>query len=591
MAEREPPWAKQMAAAYQREQALRARVETRCAGCSKQLLHRTVCRRCQTPYCGPGCASRHESAHSLVCRKIAQGISDEVAAPWPPSAGAKVEYELNGRWFPGCISMASPTTLYFRYAARCLKNEEPIERNDLVRLRPQRRLRRGDVLLHGWPAAVVELLGQRLPEPLAFAVAGYACGPVREFRIPDGHQAIGQMECPALTPDGKCLVVATVGPEEENFSVMFYSLESGECVRTLKNDPDYKMHPIGAAWITVFFPEGGPWQSCKVWLVAVYMNFDGPEDCVVVDLETNEVISEVGSDEDHLGQVYASSKAQAYAVTVNDKNEYRMVDLATGGVIRSGEAYRRLDDEEICMRASPDGSHALLMHTTSTNGHFSVESWPLGAQGTGHRLEHPDVEPDPSLPLAHGALVVDIDHGGRRGRVLGDPYPRWTVQFDGVGKVQLDAKSLRVIPRDREDRARVKKLCPTNGAHMLTLTERELRLWDRTTGQCIRTLCPPSNSYYSNFGDYIFVDVCATPDGTHAVTASKYKPEDRHGAQMNLWFHVWDLRTGERASSLQLTDVDQRRITFWDDVAAMDITPDGHWLVVKSEGTYGVYWI
>ena len=25
--------------------------------------------------------------------------------------------------------------------------------------------------------------------------------------------------------------------------------------------------------------------------------------------------------------------------------------------------------------------------------------------------------------------------------------------------------------------------------------------------------------------------------------------------------------------------------------AAMDITPDGNWLVVKSEGTYGVYWI
>ena len=246
---------------------------------------------------------------------MAEKIPVSVDASWPPQAGAKVEYELNGRWFPGCISMASPTTLYFRYAARCLKNEEPIERDDLARLRPQRRLRRGNVLLHGWPAAVVELLGRRLPEPLAFAVAGYACGPVREFRIPDGHQAIGQMECPALTPDGKCLVVATVGPEEENFSVMFYSLESGECVRTLKNDPDYKMHPIGAAWITVFFPEGGPWQSCKVWLVAVYMNFDGPEDCVVVDLETNEVISEVGSDEDHLGQVYASSKALDASLT------------------------------------------------------------------------------------------------------------------------------------------------------------------------------------------------------------------------------------------------------------------------------------
>ena len=536
----------------------------------------------------------------MVCRKIAQRIVDEAAPSWPPQAGDKVEYELNGRWFPGCISMASPTTLYFRYAARCLKNEEPIERDDLARLRPQRRFRRGSLLLHGWPAAVVELLGQRLPEPLAFAVAGYACGRVRAFGIAervhiDGAER-GHIECPILTPDGKCLVVATTRSGGDDFLVKFYSLESGECVRTLKNDMDDPENDIkhlaeAAAWITVFFPEGGPWQSCKVWLVAVYMNFDGPEDCVVVDLETNEVISEVGSDEDHLGQVYASSKAQAYAVTVNDKNEYRMVDLATGGVIRSGEAYRRLDDEEICMRASPDGSHALLMHTTSTNGHFSVESWPLGAQGTGHRLEHPDVEPDPSLPLAHGALVVDIDHGGRRGRVLGDPYPRWTVQFDGVGKVQLDAKSLRVIPRDREDRARVKKLCPTNGAHMLTLTERELRLWDRTTGQCIRTLCPPSHSYYSNFGDYIFVDVCATPDGTRAVTASKYKPEDRHGAQMNLWFHVWDLRTGECASSLQLADVDQRGITPWEYAAAMDITPDGNWLVVKSNGSYGVYWI
>ncbi len=407
------------------------------------------------------------------------------------------------------------------------------------------------------------------------------------------------MECPALTPDGLCHVAATTtatatsARDSDEFFVKFYSLESGECVRTLKTDSENdKVHPIGAAWTTVFFPEGGPWQSCKVWLVAVYMNFDGPEDCVVVDFETNEVISEVGSDEDHLGQVYASSKTQAYAVTVNDKNEYRMVDLATGGVIRSGEAYRRLDDEEICMRASPDGSHALLMHTTSTDGRFSVESWPLGAQGTGHRLEHPDVEPDPSLPLAHGALVVDIDHGGRKGRVLGDPYPRWTVQFDGVGKVQLDAKSLRVIPRDLEDRARVKKLCPTNGAHMLTLTERELRIFDRTTGPCIRTLCPPSDSYYSNFGDYLFVDVCATPDGTRAVTASKYKPEERDGAwQMNLRFHVWDLRTGERASSLQLDDVDQRGITPWEYAAAMDITPDGHWLVVKSSGTYGVYWI
>ena len=420
----------------------------------------------------------------MVCRKIAQGISDEATPSWPPSAGAKVEYEFNGRWFPGSISKASPTTLYFRYAARRYKQyEEPIERGSMARLRPQRRLRRGNVLLHGWPAAAVELLSRRLPEPLAFAVAGYACGRVREFRLPDGHHVPSRMECPALTPDGRCLVVATTKPDSDEFFVKFYSLESGECVRTLKNDMDDPENDIkhlaeAAAWVTVFFPEGGPWQSCKVWLAVVYFNFDGPEPCEVVDLETNEVVSEVGDDVDHFCQIYASSKTQAYAVTVHGQNGYKIVDLATSGVIRSGELRTPLpyDEEEICMRASPDGSHALLMHTTSTNGHFSVESWPLGAQGTGHRLEHPDVEPDPSLPLAHGALVVDIDHGGRRGRVLGDPYPRWTVQFDGVGKVQLDAKSLRVIPRDLEDRARVKKLCPTNGAHMLTLTELELRL-------------------------------------------------------------------------------------------------------------------
>ena len=522
----------------------------------------------------------------MVCRKIAQGIRDEVAAPWPPSAGDRVEYELNGRWFPGCISMASPTTLYFRYAARCLKNEEPIERDDLARLRPQRRLRRGNVLLHGWPAAAVELLSRRLPEPLAFAVAGYACGPVREFRLPDGHHVPSRMECPALTPDGLCHVAATTKPGSDDFFVKFYSLESGECVRTLKNDPENgKVHPIEAAWVTVFFPEGGPWQSCKVWLAAVYFNFDGPEPCVVVDLEANEVISDVGDEVDEFCQIYASSKTQAYAVTVHGQNGYKIVDLATGGVIRSGELRTPLpyDEEEICMRASPDGSHALLMRT---NERSSVDSWPLGAQGTSHVLEHPKVEPDPSLPLAHGALVVDIDHGGRKGRVLGDPYPRWTVKFDGVSPVQLDAKSLRVIPRDLHDRAQVTKLCPTNGAHMLTLTERELRLWDRTTGQCIRTLChPPHDEYHQ------FFDVCATPDGARAVTASQYKPEDRHGAQMNLRFHVWDLRTGERATSFRLTGVNQRGVTPWAYAVAMDITPDGNWLVVKSNGSYGVYWI
>ena len=86
----------------------------------------------------------------MVCKKIAQGISDEVPPSWPPQAGDKVEYEFNGRWFPGCISKASPTTLYFQYAARKHKRyEEPIERGSMERLRPQRRLRRGDVLLHG----------------------------------------------------------------------------------------------------------------------------------------------------------------------------------------------------------------------------------------------------------------------------------------------------------------------------------------------------------------------------------------------------------------------------------------------------------
>ena len=562
----------------------------KCAGCSKQLLHRTVCRRCQTPYCGPGCAKRHESAHSLVCKKIAQGIRDEVAAPWPPSTGAKVEYEFNGRWFPGSISKASPTTLYFRYAARCYKQyEEPIERGSMERLRPQRRLRRGNVLLHGWPAAAVELLSRRLPEPLAFAVAGYACGRVREFRLPDGHHVPSRMECPALTPDGRCLVVATTKPDSDEFFVKFYSLESGECVRTLKNDMDDPENDIkhlaeAAAWVTVFFPEGGPWQSCKVWLAVVYFNFDGPEPCEVVDLETNEVVSEVGDDVDHFCQIYASSKTQAYAVTVHGQNGYKIVDLATSGVIRSGELRTPLpyDEEEICMRASPDGSHALLMHT---HERASVESWSLGAQGTGHRLEQPDAEPDPSLPLTAGALVVDID-SGRKGDIVGQGFKggklfSWNVKFSGDNSVQswgpLDcAKSLRVIPENT-----VKKLCPTNGAH-ITLTERQLRLWDRTTGQCTRTLSHPPHDDY-----HYFADVCATPDGARAVTASRKTKE----GTTDVLFLVWDLRTGERASSLQLTGVKQRGVTPWEYAVAMDITPDGNWLVVRSEGSYGVYWI
>ena len=296
---------------------------------------------------------------------MAEKIPVSVDASWPPQAGAKVEYELNGRWFPGCISMASPTTLYFRYAARCLKNEEPIEREDLSRLRPQRRLRRGNVLLHGWPAAVVELLGQRLPEPLAFAVAGYACGCVRELRIPYGYAEWGPIECPILTPDGRCLVVATVGPEEENFSIMFYSLETGRCVRTLKNDltkfsETDRLHH--ASWITVFFPGGGPWQSCNVFIAPTYPGDVGS--CSVVDL----AIGEVRWIESSLGGevfygAYASSKVQAHAVTANQQNECKIHDLATGGVIRSGDLIDDATyfDEEIYMRVSPDGSHVLLM--------------------------------------------------------------------------------------------------------------------------------------------------------------------------------------------------------------------------------------
>ena len=541
MAEREPPWAKQMAAAYQREQALRARVETRCAGCSKQLLHRTVCRRCQTPYCGPGCASRHESAHSLVCRKIAQGISDEVAAPWPPSAGAKVEYELNGRWFPGCISMASPTTLYFRYAARCLKNEEPIERDDLARLRPQRRLRRGSLLLHGWPAAVVELLGQRLPEPLAFAVAGYACGRVREFRLPDGHHVPSRMECPALTPDGRCLVVATTKPDSDEFFVKFYSLESGECVRTLKNDPDdpenYSNHLAEADWVTVFFPGGGPWQSCNVFIARLDTD-DAGAHCCVVDLGTGEHMHTINSWKDLVDRhwqprdqvcgAYASSKTRAHAVTANQQDEYKIHDLATGDIIRSGDDYGY--NTEFYMRVSPDGSRALLMFMDERD---SVESWSLAAQGAGAGDHHV------------------LKHSGS-----------------------------------------IKRLCPTNDAHVLTMTGRELRIWDRTNGECVRTISQPSDDE-----EFDFMDVCVTPDGARAVTAScktrRYNGEvfPLNGRSPDMMFHVWDLNTGERENFFRLASVNQRGVAPWEYAVAMDITPDGNWLVVRSEGSYGVYWI
>ena len=474
-----------------------------------------------------------------VGETMAEKTPVSVDASWPPQAGAKVEYELNGRWFPGCISMASPTTLYFRYVARCLKNEEPIERDDLSRLRPQRRLRRGNVLLHGWPAAVVELLGQRLPEPLAFAVAGYACGCVRELRIPYGYAEWGPIECPILTPDGKCLVVATEGPGEVNFSIMFYSLETGRCVRTLKNDltkfseTDRLYH---ASWITVFFPGGGPWQSCNVFIAPTYPGDVGGS-CSVVDLATGEVrwIESSLGGEVFYG-AYAASKVQAHAVTANQQDECKIHDLATGETIRSGDL---IDDaiyfdEEIYMRVSPDGSRALLMRTHERS---SVESWSLGAQGAGAGDHHV------------------LEHSGP-----------WGVQ----------------------------RLCPTNGAHVLTLTERELRIWDRTTGECVRTIDQPSDDE-----DFNFMDVCVTPDGARAVTAScktmrsnsngEVAPLD--GRSPNMTFYVWNLHTGERLRFFRLASVDQRGVQpdMW--AAAMDITPDGNWLVVKSNGSYGVYWI
>ena len=524
------------------------RVETKCAGCSKQLrrICRTVCRRCQTPYCGPGCAQRHESAHSLVCRKIAQGISDEAAPSWPPQAGAKVEYELNGRWFPGCISMASPTTLYFRYAARCLKNEEPIERDDLARLRPQRRLRRGSLLLHGWPAAVVELLGRRLPEPLAFAVAGYACGRVRAFGIAervhiDGAER-GHIECPILTPDGKCLVVATArSGNSDDFFVKFYSLESGECVRTLKNDPDdpenYSNHLAEADWVTVFFPGGGPWQSCDVFIARLDTD-DAGAHCCVVDLGTGEHMHTINSWKDLVDRhwqprdqvcgAYASSKTRAHAVTANQQDEYKIHDLATGDIIRSGDDYGY--NTEIYMRVSPDGSRALLMFMDER---ASVESWSLGAQGAGAGDHHV------------------LKHSGS-----------------------------------------IKRLCPTNDAHVLTMTGRELRIWDRTTGKCVRTISQPSDDE-----DFNFMDVCVTPDGARAVTAScKTRTHDGeefplNGRSPDMMFRVWDLNTGERVSFFRLASVNQHGVTPWEYAVPMDITPDGNWLIVRSEGSYGVYWI
>ena len=192
-------------------------------------------------------------------------------------------------------------------------------------------------------------------------------------------------------------------------------------------------------------------------------------------------------------------------------------------------------DEEIYMRVSPDGSHALLMRL---HERYSVESWSLGAQGAGAGDRH---------MLTHSGM--------------------WGVH----------------------------RLCPTNGAHVLTLAGWELKIFDRTTGKCIRTICMPED----NVEDFNFMDVCVTPDGARAVTAScktmrsnsngEVAPLD--GRSPNMTFYVWNLHTGERLRFFRLASVDQRGVQpdMW--AAAMDITPDGNWLVVKSNGSYGVYWI
>ena len=287
-----------------------------------------------------------------------------------------------------------------------------------------------------------------------------------------------------------------------------------------------------AAWITVFFPGGGPWQSCNVFIAATYPGDVGS--CSVVDLATGECIRGIpdetgGRAGDVFYEAYASSKVQAHAVTANQQNECKIHDLATGGVIRSGDLIDDATyfDEEIYMRVSPDGSHALLMRM---HERASVKSWSLGAQGSGAGDRH---------VLKHNGYV--------------------------------------------------QRLCPMNGAHVLTLTGRELRIWDRTTGECVRTIDQPSDDE-----DFNFMDLCATPDGARAVTASCKTRRLRNGdlspldgRSPDMLFRVWNLNTGERLSFFRLASVDQRG--GW--AAAMDVTPDGNWLVVKSGGSYGVYWI
>ena len=184
----------------------------------------------------------------------------------------------------------------------------------------------------------------------------------------------------------------------------------------------------------------------------------------------------------------------------------------------------------IGMRVSADGSRALLMRMDERT---SVESWSLGAQGAGAGDHHV------------------LKHSGS-----------------------------------------VKRLCPTNGAHVLTMTGRELRIWDRTTGECVRTISQPSDDE-----EFDFMDVCVTPDGARAVTASCktriYNGEvfPLNGRSPDMMFHVWDLNTGERENFFRLASVNQRGVAPWEYAVAMDITPDGNWLVVKSGGSYGVYWI
>ena len=93
------------------------------------------------------------------------------------------------------------------------------------------------------------------------------------------------------------------------------------------------------------------------------------------------------------------------------------------------------------------------------------------------------------------------------------------------------------------------------------------------------------------------MDVCVTPDGARAVTASCTARRTRNEDVMplerspDMMFCVWNLHTGERLSFFRLASVDRRGVQPDGWAAAMDITPDGNWLVVKSRGSYGVYWI